>query len=53
MRITFILPSVNMSGGIKVIATYASALVEMGHDVCLVSCATLANSGHSENGILA
>lgn len=37
MRISFISPSVNMSGGTRVIAIYARALVEMGHEVCIVS----------------
>lgn len=37
MRITFILPIVTMSGGIKVVAIYARALVERGHEVVLIS----------------
>jgi len=37
MRITFILPTVNMSGGIRVISIYAKALEGMGHTVTLVS----------------
>lgn len=37
MRITFILPVVNMSGGIRVVAIYAKALAEKGHDVVLIS----------------
>jgi len=37
MRITFILPIVNMSGGIRVIAIYADALQKMGHFVKVVS----------------
>ena len=37
MRITFILPIVTMSGGIKVVAIYAKALVERGHEVVLIS----------------
>lgn len=37
MRITFILPTVNMSGGIRVVAIYAKALSERGHTVTLVS----------------
>ena len=37
MRITFVLPTVNMSGGIRVIAIYAKALVARGHIVHLVS----------------
>jgi glycosyltransferase involved in cell wall biosynthesis len=37
MKITFILPVANMSGGIKVVGIYAKALVERGHEVVLVS----------------
>ncbi|MDB5809264.1 MAG: glycosyl transferase group 1 [Betaproteobacteria bacterium] len=37
MRITFVLPTVDMSGGIRVIAIYAKALVARGHTVKLVS----------------
>ena len=37
MRITFVLPTVDMSGGIKVIAIYAKALAARGHEVTLVS----------------
>jgi glycosyltransferase involved in cell wall biosynthesis len=37
MRITFILPPVNMSGGIRVISIYAKLLAERGHNVVLVS----------------
>jgi glycosyltransferase involved in cell wall biosynthesis len=37
MRITFVLPPVNMSGGIKVVAIYAKLLKEKGHDVFLIS----------------
>lgn len=37
MRVTFVLPPVNMSGGIKVVAIYARALADKGHDVTLVS----------------
>ena len=37
MRITFILPIVNMSGGIKVPAIYARALAAQNHTVTLVS----------------
>lgn len=37
MRITFVLPTVSMSGGIRVIAIYAKALSDKGHDVFLVS----------------
>jgi glycosyltransferase involved in cell wall biosynthesis len=37
MRISFISPSVNMSGGTRVIAIYAQTLKQMGHEVCIVS----------------
>ncbi len=37
MKITFILPTVNMGGGIRVTAIYANALVNMGHDVLMIS----------------
>ena len=37
MRITFVLPAVNLSGGIRVVAIYAKALQEMGYKVGLVS----------------
>jgi glycosyltransferase involved in cell wall biosynthesis len=37
MRITFVLPTVSMAGGIRVVGIYARELMEMGHTVCLVS----------------
>ena len=37
MRVTFVLPIANMSGGIRVVAIYAKALAERGHEVMLVS----------------
>jgi glycosyltransferase involved in cell wall biosynthesis len=37
MKITFVLPTVNMSGGIRVVAIYAKALSKMGHEVVLIS----------------
>jgi glycosyltransferase involved in cell wall biosynthesis len=37
MRITFVLPTVGMSGGIIVIAIYARALAAAGHQVVLIS----------------
>src|SRR4051812_3508957 len=37
MRITFVLPTVSMRGGTKVVAIYANALAVMGHTVTLVS----------------
>lgn len=37
MRITFIHPVVNMSGGIRVIAIYSKALIQLGHQVTHIS----------------
>jgi len=37
MKITFLLPAVNMSGGIRVVAIHAKKLAERGHTVALVS----------------
>lgn len=37
MRITFVLPTVNLSGGVKVVSIYAKALTQLGHHVTLVS----------------
>lgn len=37
MKITFILPVANLSGGIKVVGIYANALAKMGHEVVLIS----------------
>ncbi|MBA3596643.1 MAG: glycosyltransferase family 4 protein [Methylibium sp.] len=37
MKINFVLPTVNMSGGIRVVAIYARMLAQRGHDVVLVS----------------
>lgn len=37
MRITFLLPPVNYSGGIRVVAIYAKKLTERGHKVVLIS----------------
>ncbi len=37
MRITFIQPTVDMSGGTRVVAIYAKLLAQMGHDVLVVS----------------
>jgi glycosyltransferase involved in cell wall biosynthesis len=36
MRITFVIPDDNLSGGIKVVAIYAAALRQHGHDVLVV-----------------
>ncbi len=37
MRISFVLPTVNMSGGIRVVAIYARMLMQRGHHVTLIS----------------
>lgn len=37
MRINFVLPTLSMAGGIKVVAIYARLLAERGHNVCVVS----------------
>jgi glycosyltransferase involved in cell wall biosynthesis len=37
MKITFVLPSVSLSGGIRVVAMYADRLRKRGHDVFVVS----------------
>jgi glycosyltransferase involved in cell wall biosynthesis len=37
MKVTFLLPTVELAGGIKVVAIYANALQNMGHTVVLVS----------------
>ena len=37
MKITFVLPAINMAGGTRVVAIYARALSEMGHDVVIVT----------------
>ncbi|HTL30941.1 MAG TPA: glycosyltransferase family 4 protein [Tepidisphaeraceae bacterium] len=37
MRITFVLPYAGLSGGVRVVATYARRLKERGHDVGVVS----------------
>ncbi len=37
MKITFVLPAVNLSGGIRVVLIHAKALRDMGHDVRLVA----------------
>jgi hypothetical protein len=36
MRVTFVLPGVDLSGGVKVVATYARMLSERGHEVKVV-----------------
>lgn len=38
MKITFVMTGVDMSGGARVIATYAERLYRKGHDVSVVSC---------------
>ena len=37
MKITFVLPTVSMSGGIRVVAIYAQWLARQGHQVFLIS----------------
>lgn len=37
MRITFILPNLNLSGGNRVVATYAGRLRDRGHDVAVIA----------------
>jgi glycosyltransferase involved in cell wall biosynthesis len=37
MKITFVLPTVGISGGIRVASIYADLLQKRGHDVCVVS----------------
>lgn len=37
MRITFVLPELNLPGCLRVIAIYANLLSEKGHDVTVVS----------------
>jgi glycosyltransferase involved in cell wall biosynthesis len=37
MRITFVLPPVDLSGGVRVVAVYAERLKRRGHDVVVVS----------------
>ena len=37
MRITFVLPEANLSGGVRVVATYAELLKKRGHEVVVVS----------------
>jgi glycosyltransferase involved in cell wall biosynthesis len=39
MRITFLSPSDNISGGTRVVAIYAQRLMERGHQVLVVTCA--------------
>jgi glycosyltransferase involved in cell wall biosynthesis len=42
MHITFVLPTVSMAGGIRVVGIYARELMEMGHTVHLVSPPSMA-----------
>src|SRR5215510_13670602 len=37
MRVTFVLPQVNLSGGTRVLSIYADRLYRRGHDVTVVS----------------
>jgi len=38
MKITFVLKSANLSGGIRVVSIYAERLQKLGHEVLVVSC---------------
>lgn len=38
MKITFVLKSANLSGGIRVVSIYAERLQKLGHEVFVVSC---------------
>lgn len=37
MKITFIVPTLNLSGGLRVVAIYAELFTQMGHKVIVVS----------------
>ncbi|MEQ1484730.1 glycosyltransferase family 4 protein [Methyloglobulus sp.] len=37
MKITFVVPTLNLSGGLRVVAVYAKLLTEKGHEVSVVS----------------
>ncbi len=37
MRITFVLETASLAGGVRVVATYAERLMRRGHEVCVVS----------------
>ncbi|MFB8790045.1 MAG: glycosyltransferase family 4 protein [Potamolinea sp.] len=37
MKITFVLPPLNLTGGIRVVAIYAERLQKLGHQVCVVA----------------
>jgi glycosyltransferase involved in cell wall biosynthesis len=37
MRVTFVLPTANLSGGARVVGIYAQQLMRLGHTVCLIS----------------
>ncbi len=39
MRITFLMPSDNLTGGNRVVAIYAQQLIARGHEVLVISCA--------------
>jgi len=36
MKITFVVPTLNLSGGLRVIAIYADKLKQRGHEVTVV-----------------
>lgn len=46
MRITFLIPPVNLSGGVRVVAIYAERLARRGHQVVVVSQRLPAVSAH-------
>lgn len=39
MRVTFLMPADNLTGGARVVAIYARQLQDLGHEVLVVSCA--------------
>lgn len=45
MRVTFVLPFAGLTGGVRVVATYARALHERGHEVTVISTAAQAPRG--------
>ncbi|MBV1889346.1 MAG: glycosyltransferase family 1 protein, partial [Proteobacteria bacterium] len=37
MKITFVVPALNLTGGLRVVSIYASYLAEKGHEVTVIS----------------
>jgi glycosyltransferase involved in cell wall biosynthesis len=37
MRVTFVLPCLDLSGGVRVVSIYADRLQQLGHEVCVVA----------------